>query len=464
MIKHRVLIFTLLTCVVIASNLTLEVFAKEATETLSPPVKLTTAEDHFRVMGLLNMKTIRPGANGDPDSENSANYNESMANPYPYLPDPLRLKNGQKVINEKTWWEQRRPEIVEDFDREIYGRMPSNMPSVSWRIIKTITENVGSKNVVTKTLVGHVDNKAYPYINIDIDMTLSAPAASTEAVPVVLVYGTSAAFKERMRKRFTEEQLAKFRGPGPTAKEQALAKGWAYAELIPTSIQSDNAEGLTLGIIGLLNKGKPRGLDDWGVLRAWAWGFSAAVDYFETNAQIDASRVAIEGHSRYGKAALVAMAFDQRIAAGFISSSGGGGAKIWRRDFGEKVSNIANAGAYHWVAGNFLKYAGPLTADDMPGDQHHLIALCAPRPVFISSGNVGDSWVDAKGMFLAAAGAGPVYELLGKKGLGTQEFPKVEHGLMGGEVAYRQHNSGHTPGPNWPVFLDYINRYFVQKK
>lgn len=425
------------------------------------PVKLTTEQDHQRVLDLLEIKTLRRGADGDPDSARTANYNELKANPYPHLPDPLRLKNGEKVLTEKIWWEARRAEIVEDFDREIYGRIPSNMPSVDWQIVKTISKKINNENIITQTLIGHVNNEMYSHIEVNIDMTVSLPAASKKPVPVVMVYGTSAAFKERMRKRFTEEELAKFRGPGPTAKEQVLAKGWAYAELIPTSVQADNGEGLTQGIIGLLNKGRPRDLDDWGVLRAWAWGASSAMDYFEQSVELDATKVAIEGHSRYGKAALVAMASDQRIAMGFISSSGEAGAKLFRRNYGEQVGNIAGSGEYHWMAGNFLKYAGPLTVDDMPGDAHHLIALCAPRPVFISSGNVGDAWVDAKGMFLAAQGAGPVYELLGKKGLSVQEFPAVEKGAMEGDIAYRQHNAGHTPGPNWPVFLTFANRYFL---
>ncbi len=174
-------------------------------------------------------------------------------------------------------------------------------------------------------------------------------------------------------------------------------------------------------MIGLVNKGQARKLDDWGALRAWAWGASRALDYFETDKSVDAKQVGIEGHSRYGKAALVAMAYDPRFAIAYISSSGEGGAKLFRRNFGEQIGNVAGTGEYHWMAGNFLKYAGPLTENDLPVDAHELIALCAPRPVFIGAGATnGDGWVDAKGMFLAAVGAGPVYKLLGKKGSGNQ--------------------------------------------
>jgi hypothetical protein len=243
-------------------------------------------------------------------------------------------------------------------------------------------------------------------------------------------------------------------------KQQVLAKGWGYAILIPTSIQADNGAGLTQGIIGLCNKGQPRKLDDWGALRAWAWGASRAIDYFETDKSVDAKRVGIEGHSRYGKAALVAMAFDQRFAVAFVSSSGEGGAKLHRRNWGEIVENLASSGEYHWMAGNFLKYAGPLDWNDLPVDSHELIALCAPRPVFISAGITnGDGWVDAKGMFMAAVAAGPVYKLLGKKDMGTTEFPPVGTSLIEGDIAFRQHSGGHTPGPNWPIFLTFAERH-----
>ena len=176
-----------------------------------------------------------------------------------------------------------------------------------------------------------------------------------------------------------------------------LARGWGYASLITGSVQADNGAGLTHGMIGLTNHGQPRKLDDWGVLRAWAWGASRALDYFETDKAVDAKRVGLEGHSRWGKATLVAMAYDPRFAIAYVSSSGEGGAKLSRRNAGEIVENVAGSGEYHWMAGNFLKYAGPLNWGDLPVDSHELIAMCAPRPVFISAGATnGDGWVDAK--------------------------------------------------------------------
>lgn len=249
-------------------------------------------------------------------------------------------------------------------------------------------------------------------------------------------------------------------------QQQVLDHGWGYAILIPTSVQADNGAGLTQGIIGLVNKGQPREPDDWGALRAWAWGASRALDYLQTDKAVDGRRVGIEGLSRYGKAALVTMAYDDRFAIGFIGSSGAGGAKIWRRDFGEQLENVASSGEYHWMAGNFLKYAGPLTVSDLPVDAHQLIALCAPRPVFVSVGSqaVEGGWVDAKGMFVAAAEAGPAYELLGRKPLPTKTMPAIETPLIDGDIAWRQHSGGHTTAPNWPTFLAFADRYLGQDR
>ncbi len=242
-----------------------------------------------------------------------------------------------------------------------------------------------------------------------------------------------------------------------------IAKGWGYAMLTPNSIQADNGAGLTEGIIGLVNKGQPRKVDDWGSLRAWAWGAGRALDYLETDPAVDAKRVGIEGVSRYGKAAIVTMAYDQRFAIAFVGSSGEGGAKLHRRNYGEPVENVAAVNEYHWVAGNFLKYAGPLNWGDLPVDSHELIAMCAPRPVFLSAGlstpPPGDGWVDAKGSFMAAVGAGPVYRLLGKKDMGTDVFPPVGTRLIDGDVAFHEHAGGHTSLPSWPTFLVFASRY-----
>ncbi|MEO8765288.1 MAG: hypothetical protein ABI416_13410 [Ginsengibacter sp.] len=417
-------------------------------------------QDHQNMMDQLHIKSIRQGADGNnPGAPNAANYDESKANPYPNLPGPLIMKDGKKVTSPGMWWKQRRPEIEEDFDREIYGRLPMNMPQVNWELTRDTIEMNGTVQVHTKKLTGHVDNPSYPSIVVDIDLTLSTPTNAAGPVPVVLELAF--VFPARFRLPPPPRDTTKPAPPTPLSwQQQVLARGWGYAVLIPVSIQADNGAGLRQGIIGLANKGQYRKPDDWGALRAWAWGASRAMDYFETDKAVDAKNVAIEGHSRYGKAALVALAYDKRFVTGFISSSGEGGAKLHRRNAGEIVENLTGTGEFHWMAGNFIKYGGPLTWNDLPVDAHELIAMCAPRPVFISAGNKGDAWVDVRGMFMAAVGAGPVYKLLGKKGLGTSTFPPIETPLTEGEIAFRQHSEGHTPGPNWPVFLDFASRYF----
>jgi hypothetical protein len=434
--------------------------AQVASSTLQqpPPVHLTSEQDHQRTMDALQITSLRPGVAGDPKSPNAANYDETKGNAEAKLPDPLILNDGKPVTTAKMWWTERRPEIVEYFDREIYGRVPAHTPKVTWEVTSTKQETIGGVPAVTKEIVGHVDNSSYPQITVNIPLTLTVPAHAKGPVPVMMEFSFDPEFLAALAKRGVKLPPPP---PGPTWQQQVLAKGWGYAVLIPTKWQADNGEGLTQGIIGLVNKGQPRKMDDWGTLRAWAWGASRALDYFETDKSVNAKEVGIEGHSRYGKAALVTMAYDQRFAIGYISSSGAGGAELYRRNFGEKLENVAATNEYHWMAGNFLKYAGSLTANNLPVDSHELIALCAPRPVFIGAGATeGDGWVDARGMFLAAVAAGPVYRLLGKKDLGTSEFPPIGTALISGDIGFRQHTGGHTPLPNWPTFLDFAGHYF----
>jgi hypothetical protein len=415
-------------------------------------IRKLTEQDYQQMLKQLGITSVRQGVNGnDPKAPNAANYDESKANPFPNLPDPLVLKNGKKVITAEMWWKQRRAEIVEDFDREVYGRMPENTPKVTWEVTKTSIDTVGGILVNTKNLTGHVDNSSYPSVSVDIELILSIPVSAKKPVPVMMEFGWKMPAGFRMPQPATKE---------PTWQEQVVKKGWGYAIVYPYSVQADYGAGLTQGIIGLINKGQIRKPDDWGALKAWAWGASRALDYFETDKAVNAKQVGIEGHSRFGKAALVTMAYDERFAIGFISSSGQGGANLHRRNAGELLENVASSGEYHWMAGNYIKYAGPLTPNDLPVDAHELIALCAPRPVFISSGEKGDAWVDARGMFKATVAAGPVYNLLGKKDLGTDVFPEVETGLMDGDLTYRQHKGGHTPGPNWATFIAFADRYF----
>ncbi|MCB0607185.1 MAG: acetylxylan esterase [Lewinella sp.] len=417
-----------------------------------------TAADHEQMKSQLGIAIPnRPGPSGNPQAEHAANRDESKVNKYT-LPDPLVMNNGNRVVTEKDWWEKRRPEIVEYFDREIYGRLPAHIPAVKWALVSARDTLVGAYPIREKILRGVVDNSSYPDIKVEIELLVATPAGAKGAVPAVMEFGF-------IRSPWGNNAIAPI-GLGssaePTWKEQLISRGWGYAVIVPSSIQADNGAGLRQGIIGLVNKGKPRKPDDWGALRAWAWGASRAIDYFETDPDVDANRIGIEGLSRYGKATVVAMAYEPRFSLAFIGSAGAGGTKILRRVFGEQVENLASSGEYHWFCGNFIKYASTLTPDDLPVDAHELVALCAPRPVFISSGSpqVEGQWVDARGMFLSGVHAGPVYRLLGKKDLGVTEFPMLGTPLTGGEIAFRQHAGGHSTGPNWSTWIAWACRYW----
>ncbi len=410
------------------------------------------------MMKKLGITAMRPPRNGsDSTAPNFTNYDESKANPYPNLPDPLKFNNG-KPVKTAADWTKRRAEIVELYESEIYGRVPKNVPKVTWVVDSAVNEKIGNIAVKTKYLTGKVDNSSYPSISVNIKLSVSVPESATKAVPVIMQFGPVG----NRGFGFGPPRAAAANAPKGW-KEQVLEKGWAASSLDNGSIQADNGAGLTKGIIGLANKGQNRKPDDWGALRAWAWGADRAIDYFETDKALDAKKVAIEGHSRNGKGAIVALAFNPRMATAYVSSSGEGGAKLSRRNFGEVVENVAASSEYHWMAGNFLKYASILQWNDLPVDAHELIALCAPRPVFISGGKVAkvnmDGWVDAPGMFMAANAAGPVYKLLGKKPMELTVFPKIET-MVDGDVAFRQHSAGHTDGPNWPYFLSWVDKYF----
>jgi len=427
-------------------------------------------EDHADMMRELGITELRPGYNGwaRPGEPNAANYDPAKANPYPDWPDPLTLSDGRTVTSPDVWWQERRPEIVEDFEREIYGRVPEGVPGVAWEATETVETAVGGQPVVARRVIGHVDNSAHPAITVDIRMAVVLPLNAKEPVPVLIMFGWG---------NMPDEPVWRFPGAqepaAPPSTEQLIASGWGYVSLNPNSIQADNGAGLTAGIIGLTNHGERRTPEQWGALRAWAWGAARALDYLETLPAVDARRVGIEGVSRYGKAALVTMAFEPRFAVVLVGSSGEGGAKPHRRHFGEAVENLTGSGAYHWMAGNFLKYGaaeasfGSLNAGDIPVDAHELIALCAPRPTFISYGvpEKGDAnWLDQQGSYMATVAAGPVFRLLGARDLGVTEdyreatMPPVNTGLLDGELAWRQHDGGHEDRSNMSFFISWANR------
>jgi len=434
-------------------------------------IEKLTQEDHADMMAQLGIKVLRPGRNGSstPGVPNPANYDLALANPYPDWPDVLALRNGQKVTTPEMWWKLRRPEIVEDFESEVVGRIPKNVPNVTWRITETVHTKIGEQPVIAKRVIGHVDNSACPTITVDIQMAVVTPENAKLPVPVLMMFGFGS---------MPDDPIPRFGPPGPEpsdppSTQQLIAAGWGYVSINTVSIQADNGAGLTQGIIGLTNKGQRRKPEDWGALRAWAWGAARGLDYLETDPAVDAKRVGIEGVSRYGKAALVTMALESRFTLVLVGSSGEGGTKPHRRNFGESVENLTSSGAYHWMAGNFLEYGaaesvfGAKTANDIPVDAHELIALCAPRPTFISYGipERGDAnWLDQQGSFMATVAAGPVFRLLGARDLGiaddyrSAKMPAYNTGLLDGELAWRQHDGGHEDRSNMKYFISWANK------
>lgn len=472
---------------------------------LPHPVTFTAQQDHQNMMKQLGIEALRPAP-----SPKSANYDESKANPYPNLPNALRLNDGHMVTSAKVWWSKRRPQILKEYEGDVYGFVPKNVPKVKWSVEATDKERIGPYPVIAKQLVGHVDNLSYPLISVNIRMMLVTPANVKKPVPVLMMFGPAgfpapnepstgefarinAAMKAllvkqdpSLKKVFEEhpayepERPLPFRFPhfnvdgGPPSTWEIIANGWGFARIDPLSIQADNGAGLTRGIIGLCNKGQPRKPDQWGALRAWAWGAGQGLNYLESDPAVNAKEVGIEGVSRYGKAALVTMAFDQRFAMVLVGSSGKGGATLLRRNFGESVANLTGVGEYHWMAGNFLKYDasksrfGSMNISDLPVDSNELIALCAPRLVFISYGipSKGDAkWLDQRGSFMATVAASPVYRLLGARGLGitqnyrTAKMPPVNDGLLNGQLAWRQDDGGHTDAPNMIYFLRWADKF-----
>jgi hypothetical protein len=481
--------------------------------TLPAPVTFTAEQDHQNMMDQLGIKALRPGPSGNPDAPNHANYDESKANPYPNLPDPLTLNNGQKVTTSQMWWQKRRPEIVDMYEKYVYGRIPKDVPKVTWKVNAVDDERIGFNRVVAKDLVGQVDNSSYPAIHVNIHMTLVMPVNAAGPVPVLIMFAhagfpapkeptdeeferINAAWKALLVQqdpslkdvfathpawepvRATPFQLPQMNADGdPPNTWQLIAAGWGFALLDPASIQADDGAGITGGIIGLVNKGQPRKPEDWGALRAWAWGAGRALDYLETDPTVDAKHVGIEGVSRYGKAALVTMAFDPRFAMVLVGSSGKGGATPLRRNFGEAVESLTG-GEYYWMAGNFMKYGaseatfGSKTPGDIPVDSNELIALCAPRLTFISYGipEKGDArWLDHRGSFMATVDASRVFAQLGAKGLNIQgdyrtaAMPAVNQGILGGQLAWRQHDGGHTDAPNMKYFIQWADGFIGHK-
>ena len=461
--------------------------------------------DHQQMLAKLKITSpLRPGPAGRLNADgtvppNYANYDESNATASSPVPPLLVMNDGSKITT-PAMWEERRKELFEIFDREFYGRLPEAAKTikVTWEVTATTEGMSGNIPVITRTLVGHVDPTYYPAVEVNIAASVTTPAAAAGKVPVIIQWGGgrgprgAGAGPARGAGPAVGTASSAFPNGAANWQQAAISLGWGYGNLNPGSIQADSGANnqLRQGIIGLINKGESRKVDDWGALRAWAWGASRLMDFFETDSLVDSTQVAFEGHSRYGKATLVTLVYEPRVLTGFVSSSGEGGAKLWRHLVGEQVETLAGPSEYHWMTPNFMRYAGPLTVDDLPGDAHQFIALIAPRPVFISGGEYvefngsrpgsrwsSESWQDTPGTFMATAGASPVWKLLGSKPLANKalalsfddvpdpiavkvRMPPPLTPLIDGDIAFRQHDQGHTDAPNWPTFLEFCGQYF----
>jgi hypothetical protein len=419
----------------------LGVIASVHTQTPAPPVTP-------------NPTNLGSDANGNPlrravKTGHVSNYDEAKVPPYT-LPDPLVTSDGRAVRNAGAW-KARRASIMKLYEDEIYGHVPANAPKVTWQVTET-DPKAREGAAVMKRLVGNIGAAPDgPRMNV----TLYTPAFAKKPVPVILLIN----FGGGARTGTTGT-----RGPGvgagdPPVAADILARGWGYATVGYLDIQSDRVNTWTEGVIGqTLAPGQTQPAPgEWGTISAWAWGASRIIDYLETDKAVDRQQIALHGFSRLGKTVLWAAAKDERIAAVFSACGGEMGSALARRDWGETVDDMAQN--FPWqFAGNFQKYVGRW--NDMPFDAHMLIALSAPRPVFITGGTT-DQWSDPKGEFLAEIAAGPVYRLLGKKDLGVRELPPLDTPAIAGDLGWLYHTGGHTVGAaDWTAFLNFVGKYF----
>ena len=395
-------------------------------------------------------------ANGNPlrraiKTGHVSNYDETKVGPYT-LPDPLVFADGKPVKDAKAWQERRRPEILHLYETEIYGRVPANAPHVTWRVTETdIHARDGAATL--KRLAGTIADGADAPV---LDVKLYTPANARGRVPVILLVN----FGGGPNPPAGRAGAPPLSGDPPVAAD-ILAKGWGYATVGYQDIQPDRADAWTSGVIGVtLSRSagatKPAP-DEWGTIGAWSWGVSRIVDYLETDASVNAKQIALFGHSRLGKTALWASALDTRIAVVYSSCAGEMGSALARRDWGETVDDMAQNFGWQF-AGNFQKWVGRW--NEMPVDAHMLIALSAPRPVFITGGTT-DQWADPVGEFLSEVAAGPVYRLLGRKDLGVTTLPPLDSPVTSGDLGFHYHTGGHAATPaDWSAFLQFLAKYF----
>jgi len=401
---------------------------------LAVPLLAQTAQDvHEAERTRFGFGELRPGADGDPKSPRAANSDEAKVGAYT-LP-PLLASAADRT---PAGWAKRRSALMRLVEDNWVGRVPESVHR--FRIVWSKKQVGKDAKSTTEQWVGKVlapDGRSGPTI----DATLTLPIRNVQ-VPALVSYTYV----------WPGGHTPNFPGPPPPDPvAQAIDHGFAYVEYRPQRLQPDNGATLKDGVIGLARW--PRAKTDWGALRAWAWGASRLREELARDPRILGKRISLVGHSRFGKGVLVAAAFDPAFADADVSSSGAGGAKLMRRDFGERWENLVGSGEFHWFTPNAMFYAqqGHSVAE-LPIDAHSLIALRAPRPLFVSSGRAdkGDSWVDPRGMWLAVEAAQPAWQLFGAATPPSGDMPPPEDASQAGyPLAWYQHGEGHVP---WPAF------------
>jgi hypothetical protein len=394
-----------------------------------------------------------------------ANYNEAKVGTYS-LPDPLKLNNDKRVHDAKTWNQKRRPEILQMFETQQFGRAPGRPVDESFKVTEEPTTALHGKALREQVTIYLAKDKTWPKI----DLLIYLPAGARKPVPVLLSINfgavSNAVDDPGIKpgevwdpKTNARVPAVKGRGFGRLDVEPLLNAGFGVATFYYGDVEPDYATGFSNGIRArYLKPGQTQtAADEWGAIAAWAWGMSRVQDYFETDKSIDAHRVAIHGISRLGKTVLWAGAHDQRFAVVIASCSGEGGAALSRRNYGETVAHLVAPTRFPYqFAINYQKYAQHV--DQLPMDAHMLVALIAPRPLLLQTGNT-DDWSDPKGEFLSAVAAGPVYALLGKDGLDTYVWPAAKQPILH-DLGYVMHDGGHgMVASDWDIYVEFLKMH-----